>query len=144
MQRHVFNQKLLCTTPLHILICTNTSSIEESSVCVHICLFSYQHQFCAILSGNKTKMLCIYTNRGPKLNAECFNNILMNKNMKLQLISWEESSVCVNISLVTGTIYNSSFVLYLLLAMKTKTCWSYTIPNSKLNSRDFHKILMNI
>ena len=46
MEGRVFNEKLLCTTPIHILICNILSFKEESSVCVHICLFSYRFQFC--------------------------------------------------------------------------------------------------
>ena len=82
LRGHVFNEKLLCATPNHILICNITSFKEESSVCVHICLFSYQFQFCATISGSKTKMCSFYSNLGPKLNAEYFCNIIMNRNMK--------------------------------------------------------------
>ena len=120
LQGQVFNEKHLCTTPIHILICTNTSVIDKSSIWIHICLFSYQIQFCAIIYGSKTNMCEFYSNLGPKLYAECFHYILMNRNMKVHLISWEESYVCVIRSLVTNTIFNSSFVLYLCELWKQK------------------------
>ena len=85
LQGQVFNEKLTCTTLIYILICTNTSVIDKSSICVPICLFSYQFQFCARIHGSKTKMWWFFCNLGPKLYAECFHYILMNRSMKF---SW--------------------------------------------------------
>ena len=85
LQGRVCNEILLCTTPIHIPICNIISFIEKSSVCVHMSLFSYQFQFCAIIYGSKTKMWWFYSNLGPKLYAEYFHYILMNRSMKF---SW--------------------------------------------------------
>ena len=70
LQGHVFNEKILCNTPIHILICNNISFKKESSFCVHTCLFSYQFQFGAIIYGNKN-LLIVFQPR-PKIKCRVF------------------------------------------------------------------------
>ena len=79
----------------------------------------------------------------PALNTGCFVTIQQAYIWIFQLISWEESCVCVHVSLVTSIIYKFQLCAVVSVIKEAKSCWLYTIPSSKLDGKGFRQISMN-